>query len=345
MIYFVYLLILLSLLSIERCDKIIGRICRILITILLATLIGLRNKEIGVDTYNYYEHYYLFGQWGCDFIEPGFDWLNRFCFSMGWEANSLFLVISSLTCVFLYLSLERFKSKDYTIAAFFIYLFTFSFLVNGMRQGVAVAVFLYAYKFIEERRWKCYVISIFFGSLFHASVLLLFPLYFLNKFHLPGKLYLIIYILSFLGIFIDLSPYLPEIELGNRDYSQYTEGIRKSSASSLGFIVTTSLNIIVLYLMLKNKLFEKIPILTNLVFAAFCLKNLGFNLPIIGRVTIYFSWFVFLLYPYIYYSCRLYLFRSKTITFLLIFLINVAVLLNTLSSEANKLSPYLFYWE
>lgn len=345
MIYFVYLFVLLILLILERTNKYMSKLCRIHIPVFYTLLIGFRAKNIGVDTNTYYDHYYKFGRWGCDFVEYGFDWINRYCFSMGWEANSLFLIMASVTCLFLYLSLERFKSKDYTIVAFFIYLFTFSFLVNGMRQGVAVAVFLYAYKFIEERQWKCYVISIFFGSLFHASVLLLLPLYFLNQFHLPGRLYLIFYILSFFGVFIDLSPYLPEIELGNRDYSQYTEEISKSSASSLGFIVTTTLNAIVFYLMLKNKLFEKVPILTNLVFAAFCLKNLGFSLPIIGRVTIYFSWFVFLLYPYIAYSCRLYLFRSRTITILLIFLINVVVWLNSLYSEANKLLPYSFYWE
>lgn len=335
----------MALIFLERTNKNISKLCRILIPVLYALLIGMRGQNVGVDTHTYYEHYYVFGQWGCDFVEVGFDWINRFCYSMGWGANSLFLVMAIITCIFFYFSLNRLKSRDYSVAAFFVYLFTFTFLVNGMRQGVAVSIFLYAYWLMVERRWVWYVLCILFASLFHASVLLLLPIYLLNQYHLPNKLYTIIYLLSFLGVFINLSPYLPKIELGNRDYSNYAEDVKIVTASSLGFLITTSLNVIVFYLMQSNKLFEKIPLLANLVFVAFCLKNLAFNIPIIGRVTIYFSWFIFLLYPYLFSACRTYLFQSRRMTFLFILMINVSVWLNSLFSSTNKLLPYLFYWE
>ena len=345
MIYFVYLLVMSILLFIERTDKNIRRLCRVLIPILYALFIGLRGKSNGVDTYTYYEHYYTYGRWGCDFVEPGFDWINRLCFSMGWEANSLFLAMAGVTCLFLYLSLEKLNNKDYTVSAFFIYLFTFPFLVNGMRQGVAVAVFFYAYRFIIDRNWLSYVISILFASLFHASALLLLPIYLLNQYRLSRNLYTIIYLLSFLGIFIDISSYLPEIELGNRDYSNYATEVDMQSASSLGFIVTTLLNVVVFYLIQKNKLYNKIPLLFNFVLIDFCLKNLGFSIPIIGRMTIYFSWFIFLLYPNIIFSCKNYLFNNRMITITLILFIYVSIWLNSLFTTGNKLLPYHFFWE
>lgn len=341
MIYFAYLFVLCTLLFFERKYRII----RILIPLLFTLLVGLRGKGVGVDTQTYYEHYYIFGRWGCDFVEFGFDWLNRFFYSLGWGANSLFLAMAGISCFFFYLSLERFKGRYYTVAAFFIYLFTFTFLVNGMRQGVAVAVFMYAYKFIEERKWYWYILCILFASLFHASALLLLPIYLLRDYSLNNKIYVLLYVFSFIGLFFDLSSYLPQIGLGNRDYSGYAENVKISEASSLGFVITTLLNVIILYLTLTNKLYKKLPLLVNLVFMAFCLKNLGYNIPVIGRITIYFSWFVFLLYPILYYNANKFCFKSRQLTVLIILLINAAVWINSIFSVANKLLPYYFCWE
>ena len=345
MIYLLYISLLIVLLIIEAKKKELSKLCRLLIPILFTLLTGLRGQTIGVDTPTYYDHYYVYGRWGCDFIEPGFDWINRFCFSLGFGANSLFIVMAAITCLFFYLSLNRLNKKEYTIAAFFTYLFTFTFLVNGMRQGVACAIFFYAYWLIVDRKWIRYIACILFASLFHASALLLLPIYLLNKYKFNNKIYIFIYLLSFLGLFIDLSPYLPSIELGNRAYSEYAENVNIVTASSLGFIVTTALNIIIFYLILKNKLFNKFPLLANLVFIAFCLKNIGFHLPIIGRITIYFSWFVFLIYPMICYECKKHLFKSKEFTLMIILLIDMSIWLNSLFSKTNIILPYYFYWE
>lgn len=345
MIYFVYLFLLLLLLKAERVDIRLSRVCRVTIPVIYTLFIGLRGKNVGVDTHTYYDHYYIFGRWGCDFVEIGFDWLNRFFYSLGWGANSLFLAITGISCLFFYLALEKLKGKYYTVAAFFIYLFTFAFLINGIRQGVSVAVFIYAYKFIEERKWYYYIPCILFASLFHASALLLLPIYLINLYHLPGKIYTYIYILSFIGLFVDLSPYLPQIELGNRDYSRYAMDVKVASASSLGFIVTTLLNIIVFVLILKNQLYKKIPLLVNFIILSFCLKNIAFNIPIINRVSIYFTWYIFIILPYIFYSCRSYLLNSRKFSITCIMLIYFATWFNSLFSDANRLLPYLFYWE
>lgn len=336
---------MLLLLKAERVDVKVSRVCRVAIPVIYTLFIGLRGKNVGVDTHTYYDGYYIFGRWGYDFIEIGYDWLNRFFYSLGWGANSLFLAMAGISCFFFYLSLERLKGKYYTIAAFFIYLFTFTFLVNGMRQGVAVAVFMYAYKFIEERKWFYYIPCILFASLFHTSVLLLLPIYLLNQYHLSGKIYVYIYILSLIGLFVDLSPYLPQIELGNRDYSGYATDVKIETPSSLGFIVTTVLNIILFVLILKNQLYKKIPLPVNFVIMSFCLKNIGFNITIISRISVYFNWYVFMILPYIFYMCRSYLLDSRKLSIASIILIHIAIWLNALFSDANRLLPYIFYWE
>ena len=344
MIYFFYLVVLVFLLILERNDKSHRKLYRIIIPLLYVFLVGLRGNNVGVDSNTYYDHYYTYGKWGCDFIEPGFDWLNRILYAQGYEANSLFIAIAAISLLFFYLALNH-LDREYSISAFCVYLLTFAFLVNGMRQGVACAIFLYAYKFIPERKLIPYALLIIFASLFHASALMLIPLYFILTYSLPSIWYIVLYILSFVGLFIDLSAYLPEIGFWSRDYSGYVENIKIEQASWTGFIVSTSLNIGIFYLMLSNRMFKKLPVLSNLVFAAFIFKNLGFNMPIMSRITIYFSWFVFLLYPILLQKNQRYLFRSRDLTFLFLLTINGAIWINSILTPTHKLLPYTFFWE
>ncbi len=346
MIYFVYLLVLLVFLYIERrSGEKASRIIRGIIPILYALLIGLRGRHVGVDTHTYYDHFYTYGQWGCNFIEPGFDWLNRMIYAWGGNANIFFLANAFITCFFFYLALNRLKGAKYSIAALCIYLLSYSFLVNGIRQGIAISIFIYAYQFIEKKKILIYCLLILLASRFHASSLILLPLYFLNYLSLSNKAVILIYMASFIGIIADVSSYLPELEIGGRNYS-YAQDYPSSDASALGFIVTTALNIFILALMLKNGSFQKMKVLAYLVLLGFVFKNLGFGSPIIGRVTIYFTWFVYLLYPYILIGPgHRPLFKSTQVTVFLVIAINSAVWINALLSSANRLTPYKFYWE
>lgn len=344
MIYFFYLLILVFLLILERNDRPHRKLYRIIIPLLYILIVGLRGNNVGVDSFTYYEHYYTYGKFGCDFIEPGFDWLNRILYAQGYEANSLFIAIAAITVLFFYLALNR-LDRAYSISAFCIYLMTFTVLVNIMRQGVACAVFLYAYKFIQEKKLIPYILLIVFASLFHASALILIPLYFILGYSLPSTWYVVIYILSFAGLFVDLSTYIPEVGFWGRDYSRYAENVKIEQASRIGFMVSTVLNVGIFYLMFSNRMFKKLPLLSNLVFAAFILKNLGFSFPIMGRITIYFSMFVFLLYPILLQKSQRYLFRSRELTVLFLIIINGAIWINGILSTTHKLLPYTFFWE
>lgn len=344
MIYFFYLVVLVFLLILERNDKSHRKLYRIIIPLLYVFLIGLRGNNVGVDSNTYYDHYYTYGKWGCDFIEPGFDWLNRVLYAQGYEANSLFVAMAAISLLFLYLALDR-LDRNYSISAFCVYLLTFTFFVNGMRQGVVCAIFFYAYKFIEEEKFIRYVSLLLFASLFHASSFLLIPLYFLKNHALPSFWYVVIYILSFGGLFLDLSAYMPQIDLGMRDYSSYVEEVNTEHASYLGFGVVSLLELLVFTLMLRNKIFKSMPLLANLVFLGFIFRNLGFNLPIVGRITIFFSWFVYLMYPIILAPDKIPMFRSRQFTCILLLVINGALWCNGILSPANKLLPYKFYWE
>lgn len=345
MIYFVYIFFLIAMLAIERESARFRPFVRVIIPTVYALLIGLRGTSIGKDTETYYEHFYYYGEWGCNFVEPGFDLLNRVMFSMGYNANQFFIANAAITLFFIYLALNRLDKKDYTLAAFCMYLLTIAFLVNGMRQGVACGMFMYAYKFIENRKPVPYFLVMLLATQFHASALMLLPLYFLSNRHLSEKWYIAIFIFSFIGVFTDISSYIPSLELLGRDYGNHIENMRIAEASALGFIVSTTLNILVLLLMFKNQIHKRYPLLFNLIFFSFILKNFGYSIPIIGRVTIYFTWFTYLMYPILLKKQNKPLFNSMYLTKIAVFGIILTLWFNGLFSAANMLIPYKFYWE
>lgn len=345
MIYIIYLIILLLLLLIEYFQKKASPIIRIVLPLLFALFIGFRGRNIGTDTSTYYEHFYTYGQLGCSFVERGFDWINRIIYHFKGSANDFFTINSLLTTIFIYLSLNKLKGIYYSIPAFCLYLLTFSFFVNGMRQGIALAIFLYAHQFIIKNKIIPYACLLFLASLFHASSIILIPLYFINRIPFSKKIFILIYIISFSGIFMDFSKILPAIEIGNRNYGEYSDVAMHQSASFLGFAISTVLRLSIFILMLKNNLFEKNKVLSIIAYIGLILPNIGFNMPILGRLTVYFTYFSYLCYPYFLSSNKKYLFRSKSLTIFLITSIHLALWVNELFSPSNKMLPYTFYWE
>lgn len=351
MVYLLYSLIVIILIGIDFFSKKPVVFIRWLIPALFAMLVGLRGANVGVDTGNYYNHYYLFGQYGCDFVEPGFDWINRICYAMGWESWAFFLVMSLLTIIPVNIVLCSLKKREYSIAALLFYLTTFSTLCNGIRQTVSCAVFfmmIYFFQNSKDTIWNIiiYCVGICLCSLIHISALLLLPAFLFKYFTLDRRIYLVLYLFSFFFLFIDIGPYIPSITLGNRDYGQYVEHINIEGASTLGFMITTFVSIAVLWLMIAKNSFKKYPLLSNMAFISFVLRNVGYNYPILSRVTMYFTWFVFLMIAILYYDnrgrCRK---KTYVVVFMALFLMYAVLCVHSYTSVDNQLLPYTTYWE
>lgn len=326
---------------------------RNVIPILFTLFVGLRGANVGQDTAVYYQHYYMFGEFGCDFVEPGFDWINRFCYHQGWDSWTLLLICAALTVFFIYKMLNKLERGEYTISAMFLYCCTFTTLANGMRQAVVCGIFLYLVSFYfdkvtySKKEIFIYIVGILLSSLMHVSVLLLIPVLLLNKVPANKKIYLIIYVLSFSFLFYDVSGFLPNISLGNRDYGRYAENVHIAKASGLGFFATTFLKLLIFYSMYKYDAFEKCRMLSHFVMFYFILANLSFSIPIINRVSMYFTWFTFILIAKLYdEQKRLGKIRPYSINvWTFIFGCYVVLQVYGIFSTSNHLTPYTTFWQ
>ena len=90
--------------------------------------------------------------------------------------------------------------------------------------------------------------------------------------------------------------------------------------------------------MLTTDSFKKYPLLSNCVFVFFVLKNMTFTMPIIGRISLYFSWFMYLLIPILVSMNQ----RKQMLLFarvVICILLSVGFIHNVTSSEMQMI-PY-----
>ena len=238
LIYIVLLGILILVGIIFDCNKSKTKkfIYIVLSCILLSLLAGLRNYSIGIDTQQYFSNYYVIGflnnisEISSLRYEYGFSAL---CYVLNKISSNPQLLIF-VTSIFINISVCTFiyKNSDNIVLSIILYiLFNFFFsYMNIMRQAIAIAIVLFGFEFLKEKKYIKYIIVVLLASFFHASALLAILMIFLKfvKFDKTTIFTTILVMLIFFVIGRDLfiflcnfSPRLYEYIGGNYDVSNY----------------------------------------------------------------------------------------------------------------------------
>ena len=138
--------------------------------------------DVGTDyLYTYVPNFKEIANGQDSYFEWGFYLLNKVIQLYTLDYFWLFLVCAAITYIMVFDCIYRYL-KD---PAFGIFLFvaTTSFFVslNTTRQYMAIAFFLWALRYIKRKELGKYVVAILLGSLFHYSILIMLPLYFLCR--------------------------------------------------------------------------------------------------------------------------------------------------------------------
>lgn len=136
--------------------------------------------NVGTDFKTYVYFINLIKDGHDTYMEPGFEILIKFLIGSGFEVQSVFFISSLITLTFFYLFIIK-HSKLYTLSVVIFFLFPIFYLAsfNGVRQFIAIGFFLYSLRFILDRKILSYGLFILLGALFHKTILLMLPLYFL----------------------------------------------------------------------------------------------------------------------------------------------------------------------
>lgn len=315
---------------------------RIISFVILSLFVGFR-YDVGVDYLSYKAAFedLTNSKW----LEPGYYAINVIANEFIGKFFGVTLLTGVITLVFFYSgakSLTRFFAFTYFL--FLVSPSGYGFIVNGMRQGIAVAIFFYASKFIVEKQLFRYVVFIVFAALFHKSAILLLLVYPIAHIKLKPIYYLISFLgallLSFFKVFynvfisiLSLTPYGKYVLLDDMIKNVETN-------SGLGFHFTNLVGVFVL--IFARKIINRgsaALVYFNLYFLFLVLRNVLFDIKILYRFIVYFDWFSFLVIPFfVYYS---FTDKSRKVVCIVLILAYSLIFIKAINNESYKLIYHL----
>ena len=127
-----------------------------------------------IDGFNSLADVILFKGW-----EPGFVVYAALCKMLIPNYFAWNFISTIIDLFLLYKILERYSTNHLLSLMVFFVIGSAALEFNVLRNAKAIFIFLYALRYIEERRMWHYFAAIFIACLFHMSSVLFFPIYFI----------------------------------------------------------------------------------------------------------------------------------------------------------------------
>ena len=320
-----------------------AKILLMIIMLVLIVFAGFR-FEVGVD-FNSYVRIFERKRWSTT-NEPGFMLLVDIFGYLKAKPQFVFLALAIIMQFLVYKIISKFSVNYWlsiliylTIAP--LYLATF----NGIRQFLAVALFISMINLIEKKRFIFFLICTVFGALFfHLSIVIIIPVYFILQMNFTINNKLLIIISVIIGSFF--INYL----IGLTFYGDYLTHVRKTPISIGTYIFFVfSMSLIIFESKLGDfkhkKLFLGINFLSFLTLLLVILQDKGIMIQMFMRLNSYFFFIYILLIPVLISQ-----FKDQGLKVLLMFFLFVILLsyyLRTIimKGEGYMLVPYKFNFE
>ena len=243
---------------------------------------------------------------------PGFDIFNIIfkCFiSQNYTWWLMTIAILSGVCVMIVL---RKYSVDFFFSSFlFITLLTFTWMMNGMRQFICVAILFLCCDWIKDGKAVKFVITVLILSTFHMTALLMIPVYFVAR-SKPWKGKIGLFIVGIILICIFAEPFFNGVDsaLGNTAYAGQTAQFQEDDGVNPLRVLLYAIPPVVAYIKREKLIeyYEKYPILPicinmSLITAALYLVGMFTSGILIGRLPIYCELYDLILIPFLLHTC------------------------------------------
>lgn len=313
LIYFILLVLapigmLLAQLTSVR-DKLFSKFFMYSVSIMLILVAGLRSSDVGTDTNNYV---YSFGSErveDSDILdnpstsEIGYLFIEKTARNLSNEYWVLLMLIAIVVVGFNMRTIYV-LSENYAISIFvFIALGSYVFFFNGARQGLAAGIFGISMIYLMKGNFKKYLLWIMIAFLFHRTVLIAIPLYFL--FRTTYSLKNLIITTSLLVLFITsinfILRFFPDT-FGNKYLAYEDRGASGAVLLTVFFVMITVIFIHFRQFIAENDLkyydiYLNATIFTALIYVLVQVTGQDVNMV---RLTLYSSFGIILIWPIIF---------------------------------------------
>lgn len=136
------------------------------------------------------------------FSEFGYYGLKLIVSSLSDNFNVFLFFVASII-VFLYINtINELSSRGILSLSVFLFLGFYTFHFNALRQGIAAAILFFSIRYILRVEFNKYALCIFVGFLFHKSLIICLPVYFICRSELNfKKIFWIFFFLFMAGLF------------------------------------------------------------------------------------------------------------------------------------------------
>lgn len=260
-------------------------------------LVGFR-YQVGTDYATYETWFHLW------YDEPSIEWiyamLNYWVKISGGQFYYVTFFMAIWTHSFVLAGIRKWGLKnEQLVLGFVIFCSSYMFyFMNGMRQGAAVAVFLFASYFIVERKFWKYLFWLIIAAGFHISILIVLPLYWLPHLKIKNSVYIgaicIAYIIVATGIAGQLFEVLLNASFYNAKYESILTGdedltATSSSLFSPGILVSVVSSVVLLSF--REGLPSKYNVAINFYMIGMIIQILAISTYMYNRLGMYFQVF------------------------------------------------------
>ncbi len=337
---------------------------------LFAVIFGMR-YDVGGDHISYLDGY----------LQKEYIGRNDFLFNLfseiGWKINLHYaFYFGTFAFIQVFLFYYSFKNEKYLFPFLTFFLFTnteWEFWMNGIRQAIALCIWIYSIKYLELNKFWKYVLCVLLATLFHKSAIILiifYPIFLRNTDYFKSvKIQIILFTAAFVfkTLFSELIfRFEPIVNyysnlLGDNAYNYYNMdwlmgNIIERKGTGLAYIFIILLNLFLILYSKKLKLFYNSKRFNIMYFFFFIGIITTYMFPT-GAVSFtrpfrYFYIFQSIMYAYFLY----YLFRTKIhsnvlgyrhalIYFGLIIIFLGIFLLSQITSNENAHLWYQFFFD
>ncbi len=204
------------------------------------------------------------------------------------------------------LTLRRYSENFFYSAFLFIVSMSLFWMLNGIRQFIAVAILFGCTPLMVERKWKSYTAVVLLMSLVHFSALIMIPIYWFAT-SKPWKMRSILFVIVTIGfaIFAESFADLLDATLAETHYADVTDQFEADDGVHPLRLVVSLVPVIISFLVKSetekvNDPFVDIMVNMSIMTAGLFLVGMRTSGILIGRLPIYTSMYSLIQLPYLF---------------------------------------------
>jgi len=316
-IYFILLgvIVVLMLIGQRNRTNTVFKVAVSLIFLGMVLVAGLRSRFVGTDTNQYVNSFQSDRVANNSFlsnpssVEIGYLFIEKMSRNLS-DNYWMILVVIAVITIFFNLKAIISISSNYTLSLFiFITLGVYLFFFNGARQGIAAAIYGMAIISLIKGNLKKYVLWVLFAALFHKTVLIALPAYFLirTKYSIKKVIAALVISLVLISSWVYLIKFFPGF-LSEHYLAYDNRGATGAYMLTLFFFIITSFLIFVRKFisdMEKNlfDIFLNLTIFHTLIYVVIYLSNEDISML---RLAHYFSFGLVFIWPIVFRNLKMF---------------------------------------